>query len=137
MSVNAQEAARRLREAGTMRSDRYAMGTEGKGGAWESSKSRAKTNWGPGMQAAIAAKSYDAGLDKASGSDYDAGVRNKGRANWSVGMQAAESKYVKKIQPFTNLWGAALPTAKGNRGSAANMKRMTENAERFRKAAGK
>jgi len=137
MPITAQEAARRLREAGTMRSDRYAMGTEGKGGAWESSKSRAKTNYVPAMQEAMAKKSYESGLDKASGSDYDQGVRNKGRANWSVGMQSAEAKYQKNIAPFTNLWGAALPTAGGARGSAANMKRMTENAERFRKAAGK
>jgi hypothetical protein len=113
------------------------MGTQGKGAAWEQSKARAKTNFQPAMQEALAKGSYGTGLDKASGSDYDNGVRNKGRANWSVGMQAAETKYLKKIQPFTQLWGAALPTAGGARGSANNLKRMTENVERFRKAAGK
>ena len=120
-----------------MRSDRYAMGTEGKGSAWESAKARAKTNFVPAMQDALAKKLYESGIDKASASDYDSGVRNKGRANWSVGMQSAEAKYVKNIQTFVPLWSAALPTAGGNRGSAANIKRMTENAERFRKAAGK
>lgn len=137
MSVSAQEAGRRLREAGTLRSDRYQMGTEGKGSVWESSKARAKTNFVPAMQEALAKKSYESGIDKANGSDYDSGVRNKGRANWSVGMQSAEAKYAKNIQTFVPLWSQSLPTAGGARGSAANMKRMTENAERFRKAAGK
>jgi len=137
MAVSAQEAGRRLREAGTLRSDRYQMGTEGKGSVWESSKSRAKANFIPAMQEAMAKNSYASGLDRANGSDYDSGVRNKGRANWGVGMQSAEAKYTKNIAPFTSLWSAALPTAGGNRGSAANLKRMTENVERFRKAAGK
>lgn len=137
MAVNAQEAGRRLREAGTMRSDRYEMGTKGKGSKWDGAKARAKTNWAPAMQEALAKKSYDSGLDKANGSDYENGVTNKGRANWGVGMQAAEAKYIKKIAPFTALWDQSLPTAGGNRGSAANLKRMTENVERFRKAAGK
>src|SRR3990167_4108496 len=127
MAVSAQEAGRRLREAGTLRSDRYQMGTEGKGSVWEGSKSRAKTNFVPAMQEALAKNSYNVGLDRASGSDYDSGVRNKGRANWSVGMQSAEAKYQKNITPFTSLWSAALPTAGGARGSAANLKRMTEN----------
>jgi hypothetical protein len=134
MSVSAQEAARRLREAGTMRSDRYAMGTEGKGSKWESSKGRAKSNFQPAMQAALSSGAYDKGLDRASASDYDSGVRNKGRANWSVGMQSAEAKYTKNISPFVSLWSAPLPTAGGPRGSAQNIKRMTENVERFRKA---
>lgn len=137
MSVSAQEAARRLREAGTLRSDRYQMGTEGKGSKWEGAKARAKTNFVPAMQEALSKNSYGAGLDRASGSDYDNGVRNKGRANWSVGMQSAEAKYQKNVAPFVSLWSANLPTPGGARGSAANIKRMTENVERFRKAAGK
>ena len=131
MAISAQEAARRLEEAGISRSDRYQIGTTGKGGVWESSKSRAKINFAPAMQEVLAKKSYDLGLDKASGSDYDRGVRDRGVPNWQTGMQTAGEPYLKHIAPFVALWSQSLPTAGGARRRAANMKRMTENVQRF------
>lgn len=131
MPVSVQEAVRRLQDAGITRGDRYQMGTAGKGAAWEGSKARAKVNFAPAMQEALSKDAYGKGLDKAGASSYDSGVRNKGVANWGVGMQAGGEKYLKNIQPFVTLWGEALPTTAGPRRSAQNLKRMTENVQRF------
>ena len=111
------------------------MGTAGKGTVWEASKNRAKANFSPAMSIALSEDRYGKGLDGASSSDYDQGVRGKGKTNWSTGMQAAEPKYIKKIQKFVPLWSTALPTSGGGRRSPANLQRMSENVQRFIDAA--
>lgn len=137
MSVSQAEAKRRFEDAGFSRSDRYQMGTEGKGSAWASSKARAKTNYGPAMQEVVSKDLYGKGLDKADAGDYDRGIRDKGVQNWGTGMQAGGEKYGQRIQPFVGLWDSSLPTPKGPRRSSANIKRMTENVQRFISTAGK
>jgi hypothetical protein len=137
MSVSIETAAQRFADAGFQRADRYEQGTEGKGAAWAGAKARAKANFAPAMQEALSKNLYDKGLDKADAADYDAGVSTKGVANWGTGMQAGQAKYRERIQKFQTLWSQALPTAPGPRRSSANMKRMTENAQRFVAAAGK
>ena len=130
-------AKARFSEAGFARSDRYTEGTRGKGAKWAGTKERAKTNWAPAIQEALAKKAYDKGLDKADAGAYDAGIRDKGVNNWPSGMQASGEKFAKGVQPFVQLWDAELPTQAGGRRSAANLKRMTENVTRFVTAAGK
>ena len=130
-------AKTRFSEAGFTRSDRYADGTRGKGAKWNGAKERAKANFVPAMQEALQKNSYSKGLDGADASTYDRGVADKGVNNWPVGMQASADKFAKSVGPFVSLWDASLPTAAGNRRSAANLKRMTENVARFIQAAGK
>jgi hypothetical protein len=130
-------AKARFAEAGFTRSDRYQEGTRGKGAKWQGSKERAKANFAPAMQEALQKGSYAKGLDSANAADYDSGVQNKGVNNWPVGMQASAEKFGKNVQAFVRLWDEALPTAAGNRRSAANLKRMTENVQRFITASGK
>ena len=130
-------AKARFAEAAFSRSDRYAEGTKGKGSKWESSKARAKANFKPAMQEALSNGAYDKGLDSANASTYDQGVRDKGVNNWPVGMQAGADAFGKNVQPFVQLWDAELPTAGGQRRSAQNLKRMSENVARFISAAGK
>lgn len=137
MPVSVQEAVRRFESAGFERSDRYKVGTEGKGTAWNNSKSRAKTNFAPAMAAALQEDAYGKGLDKADGADYDRGIRDKGITNWGTGMQAGGTKYSSNITPFVPLWNQDLATARGPKRSANNIKRMTENVQRFTAAAGK
>lgn len=134
--VDINEAKRRFEEAGISRSDRYEVGVQGKGNAWAASKARAKSNYVPAMQEALQKNSYEKGLDKADASDYDQGVQTKGVANWGVGMQAGSDKYQQNTQKYANLWGQSLPTARGPRRSANNLKRMTENVQRFIAAKG-
>lgn len=137
MAKDLQSAVEGFRDAGISQSESYRKGTQGKGSAWNSAKARAKTNFAPAMQEVLSKKTYDSGIDKASASDYDNGVQNKGVANWGVGMQASGDKYAKGVTPFVPLWSQSLTTARGAKRSASNIKRMTENVERFTKAAGK
>ena len=132
-----QQAKDRFGDAGFSRVGRYEEGAKGKGAKWEGSKARAALNYAPAMQEALQKKSFDKGLEKATAADFDKGIRDKGVNNWPVGMQAGAEKFANRIAPFVPLWDQALPTASGNRRSAANIKRMTENVERFVKAAGK
>ncbi len=130
-------AKARFSEAGFARADRYQEGTRGKGAKWNSTKERAKTNWGPAIQEALSKGAYGKGLDKADASSYDRGIADKGVNNWPSGMQASGDKFAKGVTPFVQLWNQQLPTAAGGRRSAANLKRMTENVTRFVTAAGK
>src|SRR3990167_9971169 len=130
-----EQAKQRFAEAAFSRVDRYVDSTRGKGAKWQGSKERAKANWAPAIQEVLAKKTYDKGLDDATAADYDTGVRDKGGNNWPVGMQAGSDKFGKNVQPFVVLWDASLPTPAGNRRSAANIKRMTENVQRFITAA--
>lgn len=131
MAKDLNTAVEGFRDAGISRSDNYRKGTAGKGGAWNSAKSRAKSNFAPAMQEVLSKKTYESGLDRANASDYDAGVQNKGIANWGVGMQASGDKYAKGVQPFVPLWSQSLTTSRGPKRSANNIKRMTENVQRF------
>jgi hypothetical protein len=137
MSVSVQEARQRFEDAGFQRADRYEVGTEGKGSAWAASKSRAKTNFAPAMAEVLSKDLYAKGLDKADAGDYDRGIKDKGVANWGTGMQAGGSKWEDRIGKFANLWDQDLSTAPGPKRSANNLKRMTENVQRFISAAGK
>lgn len=136
MAKDLQTAVNRFKDAGISNTDRYEEGTRGKGSAWASSKQRAKENFKVGMAEALSKGSYEKGMDNSQASDYDSGVLNKGKANWGVGMQAGGEKYSKNISKFVPLWGQALPTGRGAKRSASNIKRMTENVERFVKAKG-
>lgn len=137
MSINISEAKKRFENAGIERSDRYEKGTEGKGSAWAGSKSRAKTNFQPAMQEVLSKDLYGKGLDKADAGDYDRGIRDKGIQNWGTGMGAGGDKWAERTKPFEALWNQSLPTAKGQKRSANNMKRMTENVQRFVQMSGK
>lgn len=137
MSVTLEMAKQRFADAGFQRADRYEQGASGKGTKWASAKARAKTNWQPAMQEALSKDLYGKGLDKADAGDYDTGVKDKGVPNWGTGMQAGSEKFGKRVQKFTSLWDSGLPTARGARRSANNIKRMTENVARFQAAAGK
>lgn len=137
MSVSISEARQRFEDAGFQRADRYEQGTEGKGSAWAAAKGRAKTNFAPAMQEVLSKDLFGKGLDKADAGDYDRGVRDKGIQNWGTGMQTGGSKWENRVQKFVTLWDQALGTAPGPKRSAANMKRMTENVQRFVTASGK
>lgn len=131
------QAQERFADAGFSRASRYEQGTEGKGSKWNASKGRAKSNYTPAMQEALQKDAYGKGLEQADADDYDRGVREKGVNNWPTGMQASASKYGERVQKFVPLWNQDLPTAAGPRRSAANLKRMTENVQRFITAAGR
>ena len=137
MSITVQEAQRRFEDAGFQRADRFEVGTQGKGGAWAASKSRAKTNFAPAMAEVLSKDLFAKGLDKADAGDYDRGIKDKGIANWGTGMQAGGSKWGERVQPFVALWDQDLSTAPGPKRSANNLKRMTENVQRFITASGK
>lgn len=137
MAVSIQDARQRFEDAGFQRADRYEQGVEGKGAAWAAAKSRAKTNFAPAMQEVLSKNLYDTGLDQADAGDYDRGVRDKGIANWGTGLQAGGTKWEKRVGKFVSLWDQALPTAAGPKRSSNNLKRMTENVQRFVTAAGK
>ena len=137
MSVSVQEARKRFEDAGFQRADRYETGAKGKGSAWAAAKARAIVNFAPAMAEVLSRGLFATGLNKADATDYDSGITNKGVANWGTGLQAGGIKWEKRIGKFSSLWSAALPTAGGGRRSAANIKRMNENVQRFVTAAGK
>ena len=134
--ISLQEAAARLAESGIRLSDRYQRGASGKGSKWASATGASEQNYNDGIQKAIAAKSFSKGISEAGAGAYDQGVSQKGVLNWPTGMQFADAKYQKKTGKFAALWNQPLSTPRGSRRSAANLKRMQENVDRFAKAKG-
>jgi len=130
-NISPQEAAKRLSAAGFNFADRYQSGVSNKGSDWQRGASAAAGNYAAGIQKSLAENGFAKGVQRASASRYDEGVRTKGVNNWPTGMQLAENRYVEGVQPFANLWDAALPTPRGPKGSPANSKRMSENVGRF------
>lgn len=134
MSVSPQEAARRLAEAGFQRGDRYIAGASGKGSKQVAGAMAGVNNYKEGLNKSLAEGRYEKGIQSAGPTAYDEGVRNKGANNWGPGMQVGAAKYQKNIQKVANLWNQPLTTARGAKGSAANLTRMQENVKRFQAA---
>lgn len=132
--ISVQEAASRLAEAGIRLSDRYARGASGKGSKWAAGAAKAGTNYQEGISRALAEKKFEKGVSEAGPTAYDQGVQTKGINNWGSGMQVAGDKYARKTQKFAALWNQPLPTPRGARRSAANLKRMQDNVARFQNA---
>jgi len=133
--ISPAEAAARLSAAGSASQDRYQKGTAGKGNAWLSGASASEANYQAGVQAAIGKKKFSSGVQRAGATAYDQGVQNKGALNWSTGMQFASTNYQKGVQKVASLWNQPLSTPRGPKGSPNNLKRMTDNVQRFQQAA--
>ena len=133
-NISPQEAAKRLASAGFNFADRYQKGVANKGADWQRGAAAAAPNYAAGVQKALADNRFAKGVQAASASNYDEGVRNKGVNNWPTGMQLAENRYTEGVAPFTSLWNTALGTPRGPKGSPANLQRMTQNVERFKAA---
>lgn len=134
--ISPQEAANRLTSAGIQLGDRYKTGTQGKGSKQVAGALAAVDNFNKGIQEAIAKGSFAKGVQEAGPSAFDQGVLNKGVNNWGTGMQLSGDKYLKKIAKFIPLWNQALATPRGAKRSPNNLKRMTENVDRFVRAKG-
>ena len=137
MAKNLQSAQQDFENAGLSRTQRYKDGTSGKGSKWASGAAAGENNFKAGVIAAANAGAYGKGVSRAGGSAYDNGVSTKGVNNWPTGMQQGGNKWAKNVQPFTSLWSAPLSTPRGPKRSAANMARMTDNANRFATAKNK
>ena len=135
MPISLAEAQKRLEEAGSQFSGRYVDGASGKGSKWLSAAGQAEANFKQGMQEYLGKGSLARDMQAAGASAYDQGIATKGGLNWSTGMQTGGAKYAKNTQRFVPLWSASLATPRGSRRSPANLKRMTENVDRFSKAA--
>jgi len=132
-NITPQRAAEKLAEAGITKLADYKAGAAGKGSKWVGAAPRADANFKTGMQAFLAKGSLGAKMSQAGSQAYDEGIRLKGD-NYSGGMQAGQAKYLRNGTPFFGLWGSALPTARGSKGSPANLVRMKENVDRFANA---
>ena len=133
-NISAQEAAKRLANAGFTHAARYAEGTANKGSEWQRGSTGGAANFAAGISKAVADGRFAKGVAKAGSARYDEGVRTKGAQNWPTGMQLGESRYIEGIGPFQGLWDQQLPTPGGAKNSPANMARMNENVKRFQLA---
>ena len=101
-------------------------------GAQETTKDQAalaiaaKANWKAGLDAAVAAGSFEKGLQRSGKSGWIAGVTEKGAANYGTGVGAAASatKYATNSGKYDSARGAAASVARGPKGSAGNLQRV-------------
>lgn len=100
----------------------------------------AKGNWKAGIDAAVAADSFAKGLNKSGKAGWLAGVTQKGAQNYGTGVSAptAKSKYETNSGKFDTARGAAASVARGPKGSAGNLARVSAvvNALRLAKSQG-
>jgi len=96
----------------------------------------AKANYVAGLQASFAAGLFEKGLQRSGKSGWLAGVREKGANNYPAGVSApsAQSKYTTNSGRYDSARNAAANIARGPRGSAQNLNRVTAVVNALRAA---
>ncbi len=94
----------------------------------------AAPNYAAGVQAAISAGLFQKGLQQSGKAGWLAGINQKGVTNYQTGVSASGSaqKYSTNSGKYDAARGAAASTARGPKGSAGNLARVSAvvNAER-------
>lgn len=104
----------------------YVAGAEGTTKDQSALAIAAKGNWKAGLDAAVAAGSFEKGLQASGKAGWLNGVREKGSANYGTGVGAAASasKYTANSGKYDSARSAAASVARGPKGSAGNLQRV-------------
>jgi hypothetical protein len=87
----------------------------------------AKGNYAAAITASIARGAFEKGLQRSGKAGWLAGIQQKGEQNFSTGVSTprAQSAYVTNSGKFDSARNAAAGLARGPRGSAGNLQRVT------------
>jgi len=135
-------AAIRIKDTGTLSkkfvqratqaSGDYKTGVEAAGQDWQARTSASGDNYANGVQAGIARKAFEKGVNDAGSSKYVTRAGTLGAQRYPSGVGAAEGDWAKGVQPYLDtLKGMELPPRRP-KGDPANQVRANAVAMRLR-----
>lgn len=113
--------ARRAQSAGP----EYESGVRNPAVPWAAASTAANGSYEAGVQAGISRKAYTKGIANAGDGRWQRGAVEKGPARYAQGVQLAEGDYAQRMGPVLDLISRTDLPARGPRGSAQNLQRMT------------
>jgi hypothetical protein len=113
--------ARRAQSAGP----EYESGVRNPATPWAAASQAAQGSYEAGVTAAISRKAYGKGVGAAGDSRWSRGAIEKGPARYAQGVQLAEGDYAARMAPVLDTIARIDLPARGPRGSAQNLARMT------------
>lgn len=113
--------ARRAQSAGP----EYEAGVRNPSVPWAAASIAAQPSYEAGVTQAIGRKAYGKGVQGAGDGRWQRGAVEKGPARYSQGVQLAEGDYAQRMAPVLDVIARTDLPARGPRGSAQNLQRMT------------
>lgn len=118
----ARAAEKWKRKAGSSQQD-YEDGVRLTTNDWGTRTASAASSYVAGVQAAIGAKRWEAGVAKAGTAGWREPTLAKGPARWAQGIQLSGDKYAQGFSAYAQVISSTTLPPRGPRGSAVNYQR--------------
>ncbi len=100
---------------------------------WQSATAAASDNYDQGVQQAVSERRFAAGVNAAGNEKYMRGATGKGVQRYGAGVSAAKGDYAQGVAPYLDVISNTDLPARGPRGSAQNINRVSAIAENLHK----
>lgn len=132
MVKNAADAAAKFVARAQAAGPAYQSGVQGAGDTWQSHAMAGEASYGAGVTAAIGAKRFSKGIQKAGATKYVSRASGVGAARYPQGVAAAGPAWQSGTQPYLDtLAGLTLPP-RAPRGDPGNIQRVAAVAAALR-----
>ena len=123
------EIARKYVRVTPGRTEDYALGVRSPRVDWQSATSAAEGAWEAGLQAAISAKRFGAGVQEAGTAKWQRKAAGVGKDRWAPGIREGAQDFEKGFAPYAQvIEGLELPP-RGPKGDPNNIERVRLMAE--------
>lgn len=127
-------AAKKLGTNGANAAGTYATNAQAAASTWQDHTAGSEANWEQGVQQAISAKRFSAGVTKAGAGKYSGQIAAVGQARFSDGIQKAGPAWTRGFGAIAQRVAGFDPGPKGIRGSVQNKARAAAMSDAFRAA---
>lgn len=129
----AADVAKKWQEVTPGRSAYYEAGASGAGADWEKNTTAAAANFKAAVSASNIGAMFAGGVKKAGAGKYERKVKDVGVSRFATGVNAAAVDYQNGIAPMLETIAGLTLSARGPRGSEANLARVREVATALNK----
>lgn len=115
----------------------YQAGIDNPRANWQAAATAAAQAFATGVQAAITAGRFAAGVAKAGNAKWQANAKAKGPGRFAEGVALAVGNWQKGFQPVHSAFASLTPPARQATGSPGNLTRVAAFNEAARRAVGR
>lgn len=115
----------------------YQQGIDNPRNNWQQASTAAAQAFATGIQAAITAGRFAAGIAKAGNAKWQENAKKKGPSRFAEGVALAIGNWQKGFQPVQAAFAGLTPQARQATGSPANLQRVAAFNEAARRAVGR
>jgi len=119
----------------------YEEGVKNPRADWAAQTAAAESNFEQGVQKAIQAKRFGAGVKKAGTAKWQANTLAKGPSRWGEGISLSANAYQEGFQPYANVIKNLVLPPRGPKGDPKNLQRVAAvatalHAEKIKRSSG-